>query len=183
MAGDQPDLAILAAPTECAASGPEAISPEKRKTARRHNIRLGAAGAVVLAAALAIAAMRGGAVGSLPCALLTAETLARQVAEIRSAVTGPLNLNFFCHTLPDPPDETAWRALLAPYYAEEGVTSQLAPPPLRRPFDDALCTAVEHARPEIVSFHFGLPESALLDRVRASGAASGNRAAARSAAV
>ena len=54
MAGDQPDLAILAAPTERAASGPEAISPETRKTAPRRNIRLGAAGAVRLAAALAI---------------------------------------------------------------------------------------------------------------------------------
>lgn len=54
MAGDQPNLAIVAAPTERAASGPEAISPEKRKTTRRRNIRLAAAGAVVLAAALAV---------------------------------------------------------------------------------------------------------------------------------
>ncbi len=120
--------------------------------------------------ALAIAAMRGGAVGSLPCAMLTPEQLAAQVAEVRAAARGPLNLNFFCHHLPEPaPDETAWRALLAPFYAEEGVAPG-PPPPLRRPFDDALCAAVEAARPEIVSFHFGLPDAALLARVRGTGA-------------
>lgn len=120
--------------------------------------------------ALAIAAMRGGAVGSLPCAMLSPEQLAGQVAEVRAAAKGPLNLNFFCHRLPEPaPDERGWRALLAPYYAEEGVEPG-PPPPLRRPFDDALCTAVEAARPEIVSFHFGLPEESLLARVRGTGA-------------
>ncbi|MCH7862508.1 MAG: 2-nitropropane dioxygenase, partial [Proteobacteria bacterium] len=98
-------------------------------------------------AALAIAAIRGGAVGSLPCAMLTPEQLAAQVAEVRAAAKGPLNLNFFCHRLPEPaPDESAWQALLAPYYAEEGVRPGPLPP-LRRPFDEALCTAVEQARP------------------------------------
>lgn len=119
--------------------------------------------------ALAIAAMRGGAVGSLPCAMLTPAQVAAQVAEVRAGAEGPLNLNFFCHTLPEPPDESAWRALLASYYAEEGVAPG-DPPPLRRPFDAAMCAVVEAVRPEVVSFHFGLPEDALLARVRASGA-------------
>lgn len=119
--------------------------------------------------ALAVAAMRGGALGSLPCAMLSPEQIAAQVAEVRAGASGPLNLNFFCHSLPDPPDETAWRVLLAPYYAEEGVEPGPAPP-LRRPFDDAACAVVEAVRPEVVSFHFGLPEAALLARVKASGA-------------
>ena len=38
------------------------------------------------------------------------------------------------------------------------------------PFDDARCEVVEELRPEVVSFHFGLPADDLLDRVRASGA-------------
>lgn len=119
--------------------------------------------------ALAVAAMRGGAVGSLPCGMLSADPVRAQAAEVRAGAEGPLNLNFFCHSLPEPPDETAWRAALAPYYAEEGVEPG-APPPLRRPFDAALCAAVEEVRPKIVSFHFGLPEPALLERVRAAGA-------------
>ena len=40
----------------------------------------------------------------------------------------------------------------------------------RAPFDAAFCALVEELRPEVVSFHFGLPEPALLDRVRATGA-------------
>lgn len=119
--------------------------------------------------ALAAAAMRGGAVGSLPCALLSGDQVRNQVAEVRASVEGPLNLNFFCHTLPEPPDETEWHALLAPYYAEEGVVPG-APVPLRRPFDAGMCAVVEQVRPQVVSFHFGLPAPELLDRVRATGA-------------
>ncbi|QDX26491.1 nitronate monooxygenase [Sphingomonas suaedae] len=120
--------------------------------------------------ALAAAAIRGGAVGSLPCAMLTADQVREQVAQVRAQSDGPLNLNFFCHHLGDPPDETAWRALLQPFYDKEGVGPPETPPPLRTPFDAAMCAAVEEMRPEIVSFHFGLPDPALLDRIRRSGA-------------
>ena len=41
---------------------------------------------------------------------------------------------------------------------------------MRRPFDAAMCAAVEEVRPELVSFHFGLPDEALLGRVRGTGA-------------
>jgi nitronate monooxygenase len=39
----------------------------------------------------------------------------------------------------------------------------------RAPFDAAFCDAVEELKPEIVSFHFGLPEASLLKRVKAAG--------------
>jgi nitronate monooxygenase len=120
--------------------------------------------------ALAIAAMQGGAVGSLPCALITADQLREQVAEVRAAVQGPLNINFFAHRIGPAPDESAWHAALTPFYAVEGVGPPGIPPPLRAPFDAAMCAVIEEVRPEIVSFHFGLPEPGLLARVRASGA-------------
>ncbi|HET7409341.1 MAG TPA: nitronate monooxygenase, partial [Paracoccaceae bacterium] len=104
------------------------------------------AGGVELAAAV----IGAGGVGSLPCALLSAEAAAAQVAEVRARHVGPLNLNFFCHTIGPEPDERAWRAALAPFYAEEGVAAPEAPPPLRRPFDEAMCAMVERTRPEIV---------------------------------
>lgn len=119
--------------------------------------------------ALAIGALRGGALASLPCAMLGPEQVAAQVAEVRAAAAGPLNLNFFCHTLPEPPDEGAWRDLLERYYREEEVLPG-PPPPLRRPFDAAMCAVVEAVRPEVVSFHFGPPDAELLARVRATGA-------------
>lgn len=118
---------------------------------------------------LAAAAMRGGAVGSLPCALLKPIQVIVQAAEVRADVDGPLNLNFFCHRLGPAPDDSAWRALLQPFYEAEGV-EPAPPPPLRRPFDDAMAEAVEAVRPEVVSFHFGLPDAELLARVRAAGA-------------
>jgi NAD(P)H-dependent flavin oxidoreductase YrpB (nitropropane dioxygenase family) len=40
----------------------------------------------------------------------------------------------------------------------------------RAPFDGAMADIVDEYHPEVVSFHFGLPEAALLARVRASGA-------------
>lgn len=119
--------------------------------------------------ALAAAAIRGGAVGSLPCAMLTPDQVRAQVAEVRAQTEGPLNLNFFCHHLGDPPDDADWRALLEPFYEKEGVGPPVTQPPLRAPFDDAMCRVVEAVRPELVSFHFGLPEAALLERVQRTG--------------
>ncbi|MFX8585795.1 nitronate monooxygenase, partial [Acinetobacter baumannii] len=39
----------------------------------------------------------------------------------------------------------------------------------RAPFDETMCAVVEELKPEVVSFHFGLPDKALLDRIRAAG--------------
>jgi len=119
---------------------------------------------------LAIAAMKGGAVGSLPCAMLTADDIVAQVNAVRAATDGPLDLNFFCHEMPGDVDDRAWRELLRPYYEEQGVEVGASGGVVRRPFDEGLCTAVEASRPEIVSFHFGLPEDAFLERVRRTGA-------------
>jgi nitronate monooxygenase len=69
----------------------------------------------------------------------------------------------------DEPDDSAWRALLRPFCEELGATSG-DPPPLRRPFSVEWAALVERLRPEVVSFHFGLPAPELLGRVRATGA-------------
>jgi nitronate monooxygenase len=117
---------------------------------------------------LAAGAIAGGAVGSLPCGMLTPDEMRSQVAELRARAAGPVNLNFFCHLMPAHSDEGTWRTLLAPFYERYQVTAGRAEP-VRRPFDASMCQAVETVRPELVSFHFGLPEAALLDRVRAAG--------------
>lgn len=118
---------------------------------------------------LCVAALKGGALGSLPCGLLTPDQVRTQVLEVRSRATGPLNLNFFCHEMPHDTDDSAWRALLGPYYDEFAVEPGNGGP-LRLPFDDAMCSIVEEVGPEVLSFHFGLPGRALLDRVKATGA-------------
>ena len=121
-------------------------------------------------AALAIGALRGGAVGSLPCAMRTPAEVVAEVTEVRAAAAGPLNLNFFCHELPEDQDDSAWRALLRPVYEAAGISPDAGGGAVRQPFGDALCAAVEEVRPELVSFHFGLPDEALLERVRRTGA-------------
>lgn len=118
---------------------------------------------------LCAAAMEGGGVGSLPCAMLAPEDVVAQAAEVRRRANGALNLNFFCHAMPEGVDDSAWRELLRPYYDEYGVVPGPTGP-LRLPFGEAMCAAVEEVRPEVVSFHFGLPGEALLGRVRATGA-------------
>lgn len=126
---------------------------------------MAAAGGVQLCAA----AIEGGALGSLPCAMLTCEQVRQQVAKVRGRATGPLNLNFFCHKMPAQADDGAWRALLQPYYEEFGVEPGNGGP-LRLPFDADMSALVEELRPEVVSFHFGLPDAELLDRVKTSDA-------------
>jgi nitronate monooxygenase len=123
--------------------------------------------------ALAIAVARAGGLGALPCAMLSPEAMAEELAVIRRETSAPINVNFFTHGPPEP-DAAAmarWHEALAPYYAEFGLDIDAVPAgPGRRPFDAAACEALAPFRPEVVSFHFGLPEAALLERVKAWGA-------------
>ncbi|WP_029920012.1 NAD(P)H-dependent flavin oxidoreductase [Nevskia soli] len=124
-------------------------------------------------AELAIAVSEAGGLGSLPCAQLSTDQVRAAMIQMRRATRGPLNLNFFCHKPPqaDPAREAAWRAQLAPYYAELGLdASAPLPAASRKPFDADFCAVVEECKPDVVSFHFGLPEADLLRRVKASGA-------------
>jgi nitronate monooxygenase len=121
---------------------------------------------------LAAEVAKGGGLGSLPAAMLPADRLREHVEQYRVRTRKPLNLNFFCHVPPVPNNarEDAWRERLKTYYRELGV-DPAAPVPSsnRAPFDAAFCAVVEELKPEVVSFHFGLPETDLLRRVKAVG--------------
>ncbi|MBS9403799.1 nitronate monooxygenase [Halomonas sp. TRM85114] len=122
---------------------------------------------------LAAAVSASGALGALPCAMLGPDAMADELALIRKRTTRALNVNFFCHTppVPDADRQARWHAALAPYYAEFGLDiDSVASVPGRRPFDHEACDALEVFRPEVVSFHFGLPAPELLARVKAWGA-------------
>ena len=121
---------------------------------------------------LAIAVAEGGGLASLPVAMLDAAKMRAQVATFRAGTSRPINLNFFCHTPPVPSNERehAWREQLKPYYAEFGIDPAAPVPSTNRtPFNADLCAAVEELKPEVVSFHFGLPAPALLERVKDAG--------------
>jgi nitronate monooxygenase len=126
----------------------------------------------VMDAELVIAAALGGALGSLPCAMISADKAREQVNIIRQRVSAPINLNFFCHepVEADPAREAGWKQRLEAYHQELGL-DPAAPVNAanRAPFDAAFCEVVEELKPEVVSFHFGLPDQALLRRVKAAG--------------
>ncbi|MCS3839018.1 nitronate monooxygenase [Pseudomonas sp. JAI111] len=123
--------------------------------------------------AMVIAASNAGGLGSMPAAMLSIEQLREELKTIRQHSQRPFNINYFCHQMPAADEQRArdWKNLLEPYYRELGVDFE-APTPVsnRAPFDNAACEVLEEFRPEVVSFHFGLPEKTLLDRVKATGA-------------
>jgi nitronate monooxygenase len=122
--------------------------------------------------ALAIAVSNAGGLGSLPCAMLTPDAIRKELTAITSATTNPYNVNFFCHAQPEPnpESEAAWRAVLAPYYAELGIDPDDVPSsPARVPFNSAAADVLEEFKPPVVSFHFGLPSKDLVARVKSWG--------------
>ena len=123
-------------------------------------------------AELVAAVSAAGGLGSLPCAMLTPTRLRDQFAQIRAITSKPVNVNFFCHAAPVPNNarEARWRDTLKPYYEELGI-DPTAPVPTsnRAPFDAAFCEVIEELRPQIVSFHFGLPADELVRRVKDAG--------------
>lgn len=122
---------------------------------------------------MVIGVSEAGGLGSLACALLTADQIIEEVKVIRQQTPRPINLNFFCHEPPkaDAEREAIWQRVLQPYFIELGLDpSTLPSTPARAAFDSALCDLIAELRPEVVSFHFGLPEKSLVARVKATGA-------------
>jgi nitronate monooxygenase len=122
--------------------------------------------------ALAIAVSNAGGLGSLPSAMLSPDALHAELTTLSSSTSKPFNVNFFCHTppVPDPEREAAWRDLLRPYYAEFALSIDTVPAgPGRAPFSHDYIDVLNRFKPAVVSFHFGLPQPDLLQRVRAMG--------------
>lgn len=123
--------------------------------------------------ALAAAVCNAGGLGSLPPAMFTCDGLREELVKLRALTDKPFNVNFFCHTPPQPDvaREAAWRELLAPYYEQLGVDPQtIAPGAGRAPFSAEAAAVLEEFRPAVVSFHFGLPTPKLVARVKNTGA-------------
>jgi nitronate monooxygenase len=124
----------------------------------------------VQGSALAIAVSNAGGLGSLPCALLAPDGIRDELRKITAQTSRPYNVNFFCHTPPEPDAERegVWRRTLAPYYEEFGIDPTSVPAgPARAPFDNDAADILSAFKPRVVSFHFGLPSAELLARIRA----------------
>jgi nitronate monooxygenase len=73
--------------------------------------------------------------------------------------------------VPDAERESAWHDVLRPYYDELGIDlGGVSPDPGRASFSHDAIDVLSDIEPAVVSFHFGLPPSDLLQRVRSWGA-------------
>jgi nitronate monooxygenase len=105
--------------------------------------------------------------------MLSPDAMRSELNLIAAATGRPFNVNFFCHTppQPDPQREAAWRSMLRPYYDELGIDIDDVPAAgARIPFSHDAADVLAGIKPPVVSFHFGLPTPDLLHRVRAWGA-------------
>ena len=122
--------------------------------------------------ALARGVSSTGALGSLACALLSPDDVREAVGALRYEMARPFNLNFFCHTM-EAPDAVAmerWKRFLAPHYERLGLDIEsVGESRLRLPFNEEMCAVVEEVKPEVVSFHFGLPAADLVERLKERG--------------
>lgn len=121
---------------------------------------------------LAIAVANAGGLGSLPGAMLDETGLRAELIKISAATASSYNVNFFCHqSLPaNTQQEVQWRQALAPYYQELGLAADaITSSASRTPFGAAQAEILAEFAPSVVSFHFGLPDERLMDRVKAQG--------------
>lgn len=121
---------------------------------------------------LAAAVCEAGGLGSLPAAMLSPTDLKFELTALTQATQAPFNVNFFCHTPPvaDAQSQELWQQTLAPFYQELGLSmNSVANGNARLPFSHDSADVLEAFRPPVVSFHFGLPASDLLARVKSWG--------------
>ena len=121
---------------------------------------------------LAIAVAKGGALGSIPCAMLNNEQIVEQIQACKAVGIEQFNLNFFCHQPPiiDEHRQQQWSEKLAPYFQALNITEKRDSTNNRTPFCQATIDAIRPYAPPIISFHFGLPKVHLLEQLKAWGA-------------
>ncbi|UJX26216.1 nitronate monooxygenase [Pseudoalteromonas sp. CF6-2] len=120
-------------------------------------------------AKLAEAVCRAGGLGSLPCAMLSKEQLISELEYLSNATDKPYNLNFFCHHTPayTKQQQAAWHNLLSPYLEEFHVdVSALSTVASRQPINQEVIDVIAPYKPPVISFHFGLPEAAIISQIK-----------------
>jgi nitronate monooxygenase len=120
--------------------------------------------------ALTAAVSSSGALGSFGAGASTAAETQALIKATRTLTTGPFNVNVFCHqpAKSDPAREAKWIEFIEPILKEFGAERPAA---LRLPYksfledEDTLDMLIDE-RPAVVSFHFGLPPKAWVERLR-----------------
>lgn len=119
---------------------------------------------------LVAAVSNAGALGALPCSLLSPATIEEQVARIRTLTERPFLLNFFVQGKPAPSSDEVSGAveLLRPVWEGLGWSELPLPKQWNEDFEAQFETLVR-LRPAGVSFTFGILEQSQVERLHAAG--------------
>jgi nitronate monooxygenase len=122
---------------------------------------------------MAAAASNAGALGSMGVGATNADGAAKMIRAARGLSNRALNINVFCHrpATPNREVESAWIERLRPHFARVGATPPTALSEIYKSFvnDDAMLEQLIALRPEVVSFHFGLPSADRMQALRKAG--------------
>jgi len=123
--------------------------------------------------ALAAGVSNGGGLGSIGIGAANTAQARDMIQATRALTARPFNVNVFCHAPASarPQVEADWLAYLAPCFAEFGAAPPDALHEIYRSFcaDDDTLQMLLSERPAVVSFHFGLPDTAAIAALRAAG--------------
>jgi len=113
--------------------------------------------------ALAAAVASAGGLGSIALGAVNAAAGRAMIEATRALTDRPFNVNVFCHApaVRDGAREAAWLAALAPAFARFGATPPAAIGEIYTSFraDPEMVDMLVSAAPQVVSFHFGLPDA------------------------
>ncbi|GGC29059.1 NAD(P)H-dependent flavin oxidoreductase [Paraburkholderia caffeinilytica] len=123
--------------------------------------------------ALAAAVSNAGALGSLAVGAMDPKAARQSIRGLRELTSKPFNVNVFAHVppMPDLDRETRWIKFLAPLFGEVGSTPPARLTEIYRSFvaDDAMLEVFLEERPQVVSFHLGLPSRERIAVLREAG--------------
>lgn len=121
--------------------------------------------------ALAAAVSNAGGLGGLGMWGLSAEDAGRRIAGFRQMSGGGLNVNYPIWPEPQASQESvdAMRARLQPHYDSKRMGPTPMPLGVASDVSDEHVAMLLKAKPEVVSFHFGLPRQEVVDAIKNAG--------------
>ncbi len=123
--------------------------------------------------AMAAAVSTAGGLGALGIGASAVDQARAMIRETRALTDRGFNVNVFCHqpACPDPRREAAWLKRLAPVFARFGAQAPDSLSEIYTSFtvDGPMQRMLLEERPQVVSFHFGLPPRDAIDALKGAG--------------